>query len=324
MAPGWERRRAELEEALTPVRTWLISQLAPQPGDTVLELGAGPGDTGLRSGRARRRGRAPHLERLLAGDGGGRPPPGRRSGARKRRPPRDRRRADRPRCGLGRWSASARARYMLVADPAGRSRRRRAACCDPADAWRCLSGAPPERNPWASDRRADPGRARSPPSHRNPVRRGSSAWRARSARGRCSSDAGFTDVRTDEVPMRFAFSDRRRLRAVGDRTSAARSRWFSEACPNRASARHSGPSSAPRSSPMPTQQRLRARRRRADGARELSYVAAAALRGGHRPPQRLRRGGLYQPAGLGSIPRRNAASKSGARNRRPEITSAAA
>ena len=47
MAPGWERRRAQLEDALTPVRTWLITQLAPQPGDTVLELGAGPGDTGF-------------------------------------------------------------------------------------------------------------------------------------------------------------------------------------------------------------------------------------------------------------------------------------
>ena len=41
MAPGWERWRAQLEDALTPVRTWLISRLAPQPGDTVLELGPG-------------------------------------------------------------------------------------------------------------------------------------------------------------------------------------------------------------------------------------------------------------------------------------------
>ena len=47
MAPGWERWRARLEDAMTPVRTWLITQLAPQPGDTVLELGAGPGETGF-------------------------------------------------------------------------------------------------------------------------------------------------------------------------------------------------------------------------------------------------------------------------------------
>jgi ubiquinone/menaquinone biosynthesis C-methylase UbiE len=47
MAPGWERWRAQLEEALTPVREWLISELAPYPDETVLELGAGTGDTGF-------------------------------------------------------------------------------------------------------------------------------------------------------------------------------------------------------------------------------------------------------------------------------------
>jgi len=47
MAPGWERWRAQLEEALSPVRGWLVTQLAPRPGDTVLELSAGAGDTGF-------------------------------------------------------------------------------------------------------------------------------------------------------------------------------------------------------------------------------------------------------------------------------------
>src|ERR671910_1221736 len=47
MAPGWERWRAQLEEALAPVRRWLITELAPRPGETVLELSAGPGDTGF-------------------------------------------------------------------------------------------------------------------------------------------------------------------------------------------------------------------------------------------------------------------------------------
>jgi hypothetical protein len=41
MAPGWERWRAQLADALTPVREWLIRQLGPQPGETVLELQMG-------------------------------------------------------------------------------------------------------------------------------------------------------------------------------------------------------------------------------------------------------------------------------------------
>lgn len=50
-APGWERWRAELADSLTPVRQWLISALAPSPGDTVLELSAGTGDTGFAAAR---------------------------------------------------------------------------------------------------------------------------------------------------------------------------------------------------------------------------------------------------------------------------------
>jgi SAM-dependent methyltransferase len=47
MAPGWERRRAEVEKVMRPVTEWMVEALAPQPGDTVLELAAGPGDTGF-------------------------------------------------------------------------------------------------------------------------------------------------------------------------------------------------------------------------------------------------------------------------------------
>jgi ubiquinone/menaquinone biosynthesis C-methylase UbiE len=47
MAPGWERWRAQLADALTPVREWLIRELGPEPGETVLELGAGTGETGF-------------------------------------------------------------------------------------------------------------------------------------------------------------------------------------------------------------------------------------------------------------------------------------
>ena len=47
IARGWERRRAELDEIAAPVREWLVRSLAPQEGETILELAAGPGDTGF-------------------------------------------------------------------------------------------------------------------------------------------------------------------------------------------------------------------------------------------------------------------------------------
>jgi SAM-dependent methyltransferase len=47
MAAGWERRRGDIEKLSAPVTEWLVRNLAPQPGDTMLELAAGPGDTGF-------------------------------------------------------------------------------------------------------------------------------------------------------------------------------------------------------------------------------------------------------------------------------------
>jgi SAM-dependent methyltransferase len=46
-AEGWKRRREELQRTVMPVSQWLIDAIAPQPGQIVLELAAGPGDTGF-------------------------------------------------------------------------------------------------------------------------------------------------------------------------------------------------------------------------------------------------------------------------------------
>ena len=46
-APGWERRRSFLWEASRGLSERLVDLLDPQRGDTVLELAAGPGDTGF-------------------------------------------------------------------------------------------------------------------------------------------------------------------------------------------------------------------------------------------------------------------------------------
>ena len=48
-AAGWEARRADRQAATEPVSQWLVEAIAPQPGQTVLELAAGVGDTGFRA-----------------------------------------------------------------------------------------------------------------------------------------------------------------------------------------------------------------------------------------------------------------------------------
>ena len=47
VAAGWERGRTLLWEATRPVSEWLVARLDPQPGETILELAAGTGETGF-------------------------------------------------------------------------------------------------------------------------------------------------------------------------------------------------------------------------------------------------------------------------------------
>ncbi len=46
-AAGWARWRAVQQDAGAPVSAWLIDAVAPQPGHVLLEVAAGPGDTGF-------------------------------------------------------------------------------------------------------------------------------------------------------------------------------------------------------------------------------------------------------------------------------------
>ena len=46
-AQGWGRRADQFRRATMPVATWMVDAVGPQPGDTLLELAAGPGDTGF-------------------------------------------------------------------------------------------------------------------------------------------------------------------------------------------------------------------------------------------------------------------------------------
>jgi SAM-dependent methyltransferase len=47
LAPAWEQHRDRLFESFRPVSEWLVDQVDPQPGQTILELTAGPGETGF-------------------------------------------------------------------------------------------------------------------------------------------------------------------------------------------------------------------------------------------------------------------------------------
>jgi SAM-dependent methyltransferase len=47
IAAGWERAREERERVAAPVTDWLVRELAPKPGDVVLDLAAGQGDVGF-------------------------------------------------------------------------------------------------------------------------------------------------------------------------------------------------------------------------------------------------------------------------------------
>ena len=47
VAPGWEERRDWVWEVTRSVGEWMVDRLAPKPGQILLELGAGTGDTGF-------------------------------------------------------------------------------------------------------------------------------------------------------------------------------------------------------------------------------------------------------------------------------------
>ena len=47
IAPGWERQRARIEEAVAPMRGWMITQVDRVPTIRCSELAAGAGDTGF-------------------------------------------------------------------------------------------------------------------------------------------------------------------------------------------------------------------------------------------------------------------------------------
>jgi SAM-dependent methyltransferase len=148
MAAGWEGHRGSVWDASRAVGEWLVDALDPQPGETVLELAAGVGDTGFAA--ARRLGAAGTLittdfSELMV------------QAARRRADElgvanAEFRTLDAERMDLGDGSVDGvlcRWGYMLMADPAGALAETRRVLRDGGRVALSVWGDP-ERNPWAS------------------------------------------------------------------------------------------------------------------------------------------------------------------------------
>ena len=213
MAAGWERRRASIESGSALVAEWLIRELAPQPGDTILELAAGPGDTGFAAapllgeeGRLISTDFSPEMVEV-----------GRRRGVELGLTNVDHRQLDAERLELEDDSVDGvicRFAYMLMADPAAALAETRRVLRSGGRlvlaVWRG-----PEKNPWvAIAGRVLVARGLAPPP--DPDAPGMFTM---AADGRVQSllrGAGFTEIRTDDVPIVFVAVD------IDDYLSSAR------------------------------------------------------------------------------------------------------
>jgi SAM-dependent methyltransferase len=204
MAPGWERWRAELAEGLTPVRELLVAGLAPRPGEVALELAAGTGETGFAAaGILGAHGRlicsdfSPEMLHVA-----------RRRGAELGLGNVEYRVIDAERIELDADSVDGvlcQSGYMLMADPAAALAETRRVLRDGGRLSLSVWGGP-ARNPWASIA----GLALVERGHLPPPEPGAPGVFSMAGRERTRAlleAASFSDIRMEEVPVRFAFRD---------------------------------------------------------------------------------------------------------------------
>jgi SAM-dependent methyltransferase len=194
-----------MSEATAPVSQWLVDALHLQPGQTVLELAAGPGETGLLAAQRIRPG-----GRLIATDASEEMVELIRARAAElglqddvdarvmeaEWLDQDAASVDAVLC---RWG------YMLLADP-GASLRETRRVLRPGGRVSLAAWAGPERNPWSSAIGAElVGRGLMEPPE--PGAPGQFAWADPSTIRRELQDAGFVDVEIDTVAFTFEYPD---------------------------------------------------------------------------------------------------------------------
>jgi ubiquinone/menaquinone biosynthesis C-methylase UbiE len=204
MARGWDERRSEIWDASRAVGERLVERLDPQPGDAVLELAAGVGDTGFAAAA-----RVGPGGRLISTDfASGMVDAARRRGEELGLANVEYRVMDAERMELPdnsvdgvlcRWG------YMLMADSAAALRETRRVLR--AGGRLCFSvWGPPERNPWA----AIPGRVLVERGHMPPPEQGMPGIFAMADRTRIQqlvTVAGFGEPEIEEVEMAWRFPD---------------------------------------------------------------------------------------------------------------------
>ena len=204
MAAGWDRQRVWMWEVSRPVGEWMVRALELQPGDTVLELAAGTGETGFAAaesigpqGGLIQTDFAPNMVAAARREA-------KRLGLRNvEHRVLDAQRMELPTDGvdavLCRWG------YMLMADPAAALRETRRVL-RPGGRLAVSVWGEPDRNRWASE----PGRALAehfdaPPP--DPLAPGIFALADPERTRAFVEGAGFEVRRMEEIELTYGFSD---------------------------------------------------------------------------------------------------------------------
>jgi SAM-dependent methyltransferase len=199
---GWGAQRAAFQAAAEPVSQWLVERVDPQPGLRMLELAAGPGDTGLRAAELLR-----PMGRMVLTDVS----EGMLEVARARAKElgidnvdfqvMDAEWIDLPTADvdgvLCRWG------YMLLADP-GAALRETRRVLKPGGTVALAAWTGPEDNPWSSVPYAELVRVGAVPPP-DPGAPGQFAWRDAAVIADALEEAGFVLAEIDQVDFAFHY-----------------------------------------------------------------------------------------------------------------------